>query len=204
MNANKTPAAKIWPAVISLTACAAFATLAVSWVADMNRDRISANQLKWETQSIAEVLPEGSFDNEPWLDSIQLTNEDLLGAQQPMSAYRARKMGVITAVAITAQAPDGYVGPIKLLIGISSDDSLLAVRAIEHRETPGLGDKIEASKSDWIRGFSTEVEIDTITGATVTSRAVINAVRNALEFYRQNRDAIYTSSPGTSLSEPKK
>jgi electron transport complex protein RnfG len=101
------------------------------------------------------------------------------------------------ATAITIIAPDGYVGEIRVLVGIDSNDRIVRARVLEHRETPGLGDKIDATKSNWINQFDNRQlaesswtlerdggDIDHITGATITSRAVVNAIRRALELQR--------------------
>ncbi len=208
---------RFWSALICLILCASLATIAVSWLAGRTQEKIAANQLAWETQIIATVLPPGTFDNEPSLDAISVIDEELLGTREPLMVYRARRNGKVAATVVTAVAQEGYVGPIRLLVGISYDSSIIAVRAIEHRETPGLGDQIDINKSEWIdvfshsSGFENSLDwelkrdggkIDRITGATVTSRAVINAVRNALEFYRRNQTDLHAISAGNALNQP--
>ncbi len=108
-------------------------------------------------------------------------------------------------------APHGYNAEIRLLIGISPSGTVTGVRAVSHRETPGLGDAIEVDKSDWIRQFDgTSLQMpppaawavrkdeggqfDSITGATVTSRAVVNAVKNTLLYFDRHRDEIYAAA----------
>ena len=109
-------------------------------------------------------------------------------------------------VILPTTAPDGYSGDIRLLVGIQANGAITGVRVLEHRETPGLGDKIDARVSDWILGFdgkslSTPLppqwqvvkdggEFDQLVGATVTPRAVVNAVRRALQFFDVNEEAI--------------
>ena len=113
-------------------------------------------------------------------------------------------------------AVDGYNGNITLLAGINRDGSLRGVRVVSHKETPGLGDAIEAEKSDWIRAFSGRSlrdpaaeqwtvqrdggEFDQFTGATITPRAVVNAVRMALEYYEANRGRLFDSAPDSDES----
>jgi electron transport complex protein RnfG len=110
----------------------------------------------------------------------------------------------------TVNAPDGYSGNIELIVGIYADQSLAGVRVINHNETPGLGDKIEKQKSDWILQFKglslTKVEaenwrvkkdggtFDAFTGATITPRAVLKAIANALQYFKNNQQIIFTSS----------
>jgi electron transport complex protein RnfG len=101
----------------------------------------------------------------------------------------------------------GYNGNIKLITGVSFDGTLLAVRVLTHQETEGLGDGIDHNKTDWINtfsGFTFENTLpgnwavkndggsfDQLSGATITSRGVINAVRKSLEYYKLNRDRLY-------------
>ena len=113
-------------AILSLALCAALATFAVSWVADRNKDRIAANQLEWEMRIVAEVLPASGWDNDPWQDRISAVDEELLGSTQPLPIFRARLNGQITTVVLTAIANDAYVGPVKLLVGVNSDETIVA------------------------------------------------------------------------------
>jgi electron transport complex protein RnfG len=115
-------------------------------------------------------------------------------------------------------APDGYSGTIRLLVGINLDGSLSGVRTLAHRETPGLGDKIEAERNDWILGFdgksldnpslaSWQVKrdggaFDQFTGATITPRAVVKAVRNSLIYYRDNHAALFAEAETAKTSQP--
>jgi electron transport complex protein RnfG len=201
-------------AIAVLTALAILATLLVTTVANRNAERIAANQLAWETRLIAEVLPARGWSNEPWRDSVAVIAPAYLGSTQPLPVYRARTDSRVAAVAITAVAVDAYVGPVRMLVGIDAQLRIVAVRVTEHRETPGLGDKIDSSKSDWIeafRGLGPDSEpsafsvgrgpgqITPITGATVTSRAVANAVKNAHAFYADNKAAIDAAAAGTIL-----
>jgi len=153
------------------------------------------------------VLPAELYDNEPGLDRTMVLAPDLLGSDVPLPVYRARRQGEPAAAVITTIARQGYVGPIRLLVSITADGRILAARAIVHEETPGLGDRIDAAKSDWMNGFNgrsasdppTERwavrrdggDFDQLTGATVTSRAVVDAVRDALLYFQQHRDEIF-------------
>ena len=123
------------------------------------------------------------------------------------TAYRARLQGEPVAVIFNSVAPDGYNGKIHLLVGVNIDASLAGVRVVKHAETPGLGDAIEIRKSPWIRGFDGKSlnnpdqagwrvkrdggEFDQLTGATITPRAIVAAVRNTLLYYQQNADMIF-------------
>ena len=108
-------------------------------------------------------------------------------------------------------ARDGYSGPIRLLVGIAVDGTVTGVRILQHRETPGLGDKIESARSDWVfqfdgrsigdpvtTGWAIEVdggEFDQLTGASVTPRAIIKAIRDTLIYFEANRDEIFLAEP---------
>ena len=110
-------------------------------------------------------------------------------------------------MAFSAIAPDGYTGPITLLIAVRYDGDLAGVRVVTHRETPGLGDYIEIERTPWIRGFEgksldTPVaarwkvkkdggDFDQVTGATITPRAVVKAVHQGLEFFATNRERLF-------------
>ena len=117
----------------------------------------------------------------------------------------------------TPSAEDGYNGPIHLLVGVSFDGRLTGVRILEHKETPGLGDGIERAKSDWVLQFNGRTlenpstdrwfiradggEFDQLTGATVTPRAVVKAVKNTLTFVDENRSNLVAMA-STSPAEP--
>ena len=111
------------------------------------------------------------------------------------------------AAVLTAVAPEGYGGGIRLLVAINYDGTLAGVRVLSHHETPGLGDKIEAERSDWIlqfEGLSLENpaprnwrvkkdggRFDQFTGATITPRAVVAAVYDALVYFEAHREALF-------------
>ncbi len=173
----------------------------------MTRQRIAGNEAAETLRAITTVLPRGLYDNEPARDRILVEAPELLGSSEPLPVYRARRHGEPAAAVITAVARQGFNGPIRLLVAIGADGRLLAVRAVAHGETPGLGDRIDAAKSDWIDRFAGrsiadpvaddwEVrrdggEFDQLTGATVTSRAVVTAVRDALLYFEQHREDIF-------------
>jgi len=168
-------------------------------------DNLAAERLK----NLRAVLMPGSYDNEPHLDLIEALDPELLGSDQPLPIYRARLGAQPVAAIITVVASNGFSGRIRLLVGIGIDGQITGVRVIEHRETPGLGDKIEAGKSDWILRFSglrsadplTDEwtlkrdggAFDNISGATVTSRAVLQAVRNAVLYFAAHRQDILSA-----------
>lgn len=173
-------------------------------------ERIAANQRSVWRQSLLEVMPEGEFDNDLLADTETL-RDARLGVNEPVTVYRARRQGQPVAVILTAVAPDGYNGAITLLIAIRRDGVLMGVRVLEHHETPGLGDGIETAKSGWIRQFegrsllNTEESrwkvrrdggaFDQFTGATITPRAVVGAVHQALLVFRDRREELLDGPP---------
>jgi len=168
-------------------------------------DNLAAERLK----NLRAVLMPDSYDNEPHLDWIEALDAELLGSDQPLPIYRARLGAKPVAAIVTVVTPNGFSGSIRLLVGISTDGQITGVRVIEHRETPGLGDKIEVGKSGWIlrfRGLHSADPLtdewtlkrdggafDHITGATVTSRAVLQAVRNAVLYFAAHRQDILSA-----------
>lgn len=170
--------------------------------------RIADAERSYLLRSLNTVIPPERYNNNIFQDSIEVSSLDLLGTSDPVPVFRARQDGQPVAVALTTFAPDGYGGPIKLLVGIYYDGSISGVRVLNHKETPGLGDVIEEKRSDWVLSFDdrslTNPELsgwnvrrdggvfDQFTGATITPRAVVKAVHNALKFYDKNRDKLYS------------
>ncbi len=163
-------------------------------------------------RQLQEVLPRGAYDNDVAADRLQLSVPALHGAA-PLSVYRARRQGTPVAAVLTVTAADGYSGPIDLLVGIGADGRLTGVRVVGHRETPGLGDKIDAERTDWILAFTGRSlrdpaaarwavrkdggDFDQFAGATITPRAVVKAVRDTLHYFDQHREALFASAAET-------
>lgn len=185
---------------------AIFAAAIVGLTRELTRERVAASQAERTLALLRSVLGEQPFDNAPHADTILVSDPDLLGSADAVPAYRARLGAKPVAVVLTARAPQAYSGPIRLLVGIAADGTLLGVRVIEHEETPGLGDAIDARRSPWILQFSGRSlttppgprwavardggEFDQVSGATVTSRAVVAAVRDALRYFEVHRDVL--------------
>lgn len=179
------------------------------------RDRIGAAERKAEMQAMAVVLPMSSYDNDPVLDSVQVHAPAWLGTDAEVTVRRARLGGHARALVLQAVAPDGYNGPISLLIGVDHDGRITGVRVSSHRETAGLGDAIDIRKSPWIRRFdgrslghpsdagwavkSEGGDFDQFAGATTTPRAVVKAVHRVLGLVRKHGDRIYSARAGTQL-----
>lgn len=176
------------------------------WIHALTRERIAEGKLRAERLALAEVLPAALYDHDPLADAIELCDNARLGPGRHR-LYRLRRGGQPSALVLQAVAPDGYSGPIALLVGVDRRGTVLGVRVSEHRETPGLGDAIEAAKSPWILQFEGRslgdppperwnVErnrgaFDALVGATVSSRAVAGAVRRVLELVREEDEALF-------------
>lgn len=184
--------------------------LFVGLVNEHTRDRIIAQALAAEQRALHEVFPSQAHDNELLEDKVVLdqrfNNLDLLGFENSATAYIGRLDGKVTGLVLPLEVHDGYNGDISLLLGLRIDGSVSGVRVTSHRETPGLGDKVELRISAWILGFDnkslrnpTEAawqvkkdggDFDQFIGATITPRAVVNGIRKGLLFFEQNRDLL--------------
>ncbi len=160
--------------------------------------------------TFSEVLPTALYNNDPLSDTIQIADPNylkLLGSSEPVSVYRAFKDQQPAGVIFTTIAPNGYTGNIYILVGVFPDGRVSGVRVVKHAETPGLGDKIEIAKSNWILSFNGRSlreenvprwavkkdsgDFDQFTGATVTPRAVVGAVKNALMVVNDMQGKLY-------------
>jgi len=179
----------------------AFALVAAALLSAGNlstKDAILARQAEDLKASISQVVPKNLYDNDILADRIELS----AGDGQPIIVYRARRRGRVIAVAYQVSGP-GYGREILLIMGIEVNGNLLGVRVLSHGETPGLGDKIEPKKDDWILGFEglslksptpdkwtvkkDGGHFDQFAGATITPRSVVRAVKEGLEFFEANK-----------------
>jgi electron transport complex protein RnfG len=195
-----------WRSALLLVVVAVLAFGLVAVVHEATRDTIAAKAHERQMARFAEVLHGQTFDNDLIADSLEVRDPELLGTSDPVRAYRARLHGEPVAVVLTPVAPDGYAGSIGLLVAITPAGKVLGVRVTQHKETPGIGDRIETRKSNWILGFAGRSlgdpprerwgvrrdggDFDQFTGATVTPRAVVHAVANALEYFERHRDEL--------------
>ena len=184
-------------------------TAAVAIVQLLTADRIEQQAQQKLIRQLNQVIQKDNHDNEMFLDCIvapEDNNSDLLIDV----IYRARLNNAPTAAAIKTVAPDGYSGNIELLIAINTDGSVSGVRTLMHKETPGLGDKIERRKSAWIDSFSGKKLLDDndsrwavikdggmfdqFTGATITPRAVVKTVRKTIKYFDSNQERIFSTA----------
>ncbi len=177
----------------------------VTLIQQATAGRIETAARAAQVRALGEILPPGSYDND-LLDASMSLQDPLLGGRGAQPAYRAYKDGQPSAVILQITAPDGYSGAIELLVGIRADGQVAGVRVLKHRETPGLGDKIELAKSAWIHSFAGKSlnnpdesgwavkkdrgDFDQFAGATITPRAVVKAVHNALLYFQAHRASL--------------
>ncbi|PJG57924.1 electron transport complex subunit RsxG [Aeromonas cavernicola] len=177
---------------------------------ELTKEKISHQQQQEKLQTLAALLPLGSYDNDLVASCKQVTSRTYLGSDQPQALYTATKAGVVTGYALETVAPDGYSGAIRLIVGMDQRGTVHAVRVLAHKETPGLGDKLELKKSNWINSFVGKFlsadnaaswavkkdggEFDAFTGATITPRAVVKAVKNVLVM-QQTHPELLSSAP---------
>jgi electron transport complex protein RnfG len=177
---------------------------------EFSKDRIAANQRARLLASLHNVLdlPMGGVDLNPI--PLQISDPELLGSDDPVDAFVINEDGHALAAIIASVAPHGYNAPIQLLVGIDENGAISGVRVLAHRETPGLGDEIDIAKSAWIEQFDgkslespplalwavdkDEGSFDSITGATVTPRAVVSAVKNTLLYFRAHGQEMFAAA----------
>jgi electron transport complex protein RnfG len=195
---------------INLVFFAVIGTAILASVFFMTHDKIMKSEEAEKLKLIMQIVPSTLFDNDIIQDTLSIPASDLLGTDEATVTYRARLKGEPSAVVLSAIAPDGYGGKISLILAVKASGELAGVRVVTHKETPGLGDYIELSKSPWIKGFdgkSREVykdadwkvkkdggKFDYMAGATITPRAVVKAVHKALVYFDENRDKLFVPS----------
>ena len=160
--------------------------------------------------TLNQVMPAERYNNDPLQDTLLVTDPNILavlGSEEPVTVYRARKDGEPAGLILTTIAPNGYTGNIYMLMGILPDHRVAGVRVLKHKETPGLGDKIELNKDKWILEFDGRSlrddndplwavkkdggDFDQFTGATITPRAVVGQVKRTLLLVKQQSEFLY-------------
>ena len=181
---------------ISLGMVALVTSAALVIANGLTREPIAQAEARDLQASLSQVLPDGFADNDMLKDTLEINQ---------VTVYRARKAGAVTG-AVFRMANRGYAGDIVVLMGVDAKGVLTGARVLKHQETPGLGDKIETAKTDWINGFAGEsLEnpppekwavkkdggiFDQFAGATITPRAVVKSVKQGLDFFAAHRKEI--------------
>jgi len=195
--------------LVGLFSAAAAVLVAGSY--ELSHERIAANEREALLRNLYSVLDPALRDRGLTPTQLTATDRELLGSASPTDIFVVTtEDGEPEAVIFVSTAPDGYNAPIRLLVGLSPNGVLTGVRVLSHRETPGLGDAIELRKSDWILQFDGKRlgdppeslwavtkdggAFDALTGATVTPRAIVRAVRNTLVYFERHREALFEAA----------
>ena len=193
-------------------------TAVMAFTYGATKTQIEASATEEKMKLISEVLPATAYDNVLLDDVITVGPTRELGLDDGGHIYRARKAGQPAALLFEATAPDGYSGRIELIIAVRADGGISGVRAVTHRETPGLGDYIDPKKdknkkSPWITQFAELKAADLPrcklikdggqiayhTGATISARAVTQAVARAAGYAAANHDRLLAAPSGEKL-----
>lgn len=182
-------------------------TAIVGLVSELTKDKIKEQQQQQLLNTLHNIIEPSRYDNNIANDCIMMSAPEL-GSDKVQTAYLARKSGEVVAVALTSTAPRGYNGNIDFIMAINNDGSVSGVRVLKHQETPGLGDKVEIRKSNWITSFTGKKirseddtrwavtkdngMFDQFTGATITPRAVVNGVKSTLNYFTKNKGSLLT------------
>ncbi|MGR9013128.1 MAG: electron transport complex subunit RsxG [Gammaproteobacteria bacterium] len=185
---------------------AAFALIASVLLGVTNCSTESTIQLRLEEdlkKSLAEVVPATLYDNDMLQDTLTIPSAEYNIDAKETLVYIAKKSGKVSAVCFKFTAPDGYSGAINMIMGLDRDGNILGVRVLSHKETPGLGDKIETAKSNWILNFVGRSldnltpaqwavkkdggEFDQFAGATITPRKSVQAIYRGLQLFKANK-----------------
>ena len=189
---------------------AAAAAFMVSASHEFSKDRIAANERARLIASLNSVLDPSIRGHDLRTVRLSVTDRELLGDDDPIDVYVAIEENSPVAAIFATSSTDGYNAAIRLLIGVSVSGVVTGVRAVSHRETPGLGDAIDAEKSQWILQFDGSTlemppllmwavdkddgHYDSITGATVTSRAVVKGIKNTLLYFERHRSELFSAA----------
>ena len=193
---------------VTLAAIAAICTLLVAATFQLTAERIEANAQAWLERSLEPALSGVFFEGSVTESKLEVPPPHDLPGNDTAVIYRVFAEGAPVAALFAVTAREGYAGPIRILVGVGIDGVVTGVRIVEHRETPGLGDRIDQSRSDWVyqfdgRSLGNPVEarwlldvdggdFDQLTGASVTPRAVIKAIRDTLLYFDAHREEIFT------------
>ncbi len=208
---NILPRQGAWLASRALLVFSMIAVGLLSLIYQFASPRIAQAEAEQQLKVLQQILPAASFDNNLLENTLTLDLPGEISATGPDTIWVARQQGNPVAVILPVLSREGYSGDIHMLVGIRRDGTLAGVRVTNHRETPGLGDAIDVQKSSWIRQFDGKSlgapapeawkvrkdggAFDQLTGATITPRAVVKAVRGALDYHAAHHDQLYAIAP---------
>ncbi len=174
--------------------------------------RIADNEQKAAIQPLLEALPISLRATVHLQPAGTLRDTKKLCLKQDATFYRIMTSDKHIGWLIPVTADEGYGGDISLMVALGNGGEILGINMLAHRETAGLGDRIERRNSNWLDSFNGYSltkpsrgawfvrkdggQFDEMTGATVTSRAVTKAVKQSLEFYATQYMQLEQSTPG--------
>lgn len=176
--------------LIALFVITFVASTSLGLVYQVTKEPIAAAKLAKKIEAIQNVVPE--FNNQPNAEEYKVATEN----GDSLTLYPAKKDGELVGTAVESSTNLGFTGKIKVMIGFLPDGTIKDVAVLEHKETPGLGDKMERKKSDWSLQFQGKNpatfkiavtkdggDVDAITASTISSRAFCDAVERAYITY---------------------
>lgn len=192
---------------ITLAVIAAICTALVALTYRLTAERIVANEQAWLERSLQPALSGLFYDSGVTESKIVIPPPHDLPGSEAAIIYRVYAEAAPVAALFVVSARDGYAGPIRILVGIDTMGVVTGVHVLEHRETPGLGDRVESTKSDWVKQFNGHSlldpeptgwaikgdggQYDQLTGASVTPRAIIKAIKETLLYFEAHSEEIF-------------
>lgn len=196
---------------VTLAVIAAICTALVALTYRSTEQRIEANEKAWIERSLQPALSGLFYDSGVTESRILLPPPHDLPGSDAAIIYRVYAQGEPVAALFVVTARDGYSGPIRILVGVETTGMVTGVHVLEHRETPGLGDRVESGKSDWLTQFNGRSlldpepagwritrdggQFDQLTGASITPRAIIKALKETLIYFDAHREEIFSDPP---------
>lgn len=192
---------------ITLAVIAAICTALVALTYRLTAERIVANEQAWLERSLQPALSGLFYDSGVTESKIVIPPPHDLPGSEAAIIYRVYAEAAPVAALFVVSARDGYAGPIRILVGIDTMGVVTGAHVLEHRETPGLGDRVESTKSDWVKQFNGHSlldpeptgwaikgdggQYDQLTGASVTPRAIIKAIKETLLYFEAHSEEIF-------------
>jgi electron transport complex protein RnfG len=215
---DATVRSSVWRGGLILGVLAALCTALVAFTHRYTAPLIEANEQAYLEESLRPVLGGIEYQDELSKSLLVLDLPHDLPGNEAASIYRIYADGEPAAALFIVSARQGFAGPIRLLIGVKVDGSITSVRVLKHKETPGLGDMIESSKSDWLLQFDLTSlaspvaerwlikrdggDFDQLTGASITPRAIIKAIKETLSYFESNQDALFSAESANQDDQP--
>lgn len=194
---------------ITLAVIAGLCTALVALTYTATAARIEANEQAWLERSLQPALSGLFFDSGVTESMMTIPPPHDLPGSEAAIVYRVYAEGTPVAALFVVSARDGYAGPIRVLVGVDVSGAVTGVHVLEHRETPGLGDRVESGKSDWVHQFDGRSlvdpspsgwaikrdggQFDQLTGASVTPRAIVKAIRDTLLYFEAHREEVFVT-----------